>query len=261
MKPSLMRLYVNAGVLLFQVLPEVSLSSSLSLSLSHLCVIVFSANGTAADSRSFMNRSQHTHTHTYTIYRHATKLIHTENLIVPASLQRPSVSMQAHTVLAVCTYVSTPRTHTSRSDWRCYTHTSIFFLTYKPFNLTQTWRLCPIPVWPLNLGTKVDLDDNVWGTQNWRGGGQQWGGGMGSKGGVETKICARKTDFCAQQTDNTALLSPVLSLLVLSSFSSPLSLHPYPRESVFLPESAKGWCHCPPMRATGARDEMINVEV
>lgn len=90
-----------------------------------------------------------------------------------------------------------PQEHTLADRTVDATHTSIFFLTCKPFNLTQTWRLCPIPVSPLNLGTKVDLDDNVWGTQNWRGGrgGQQWGCGVGSKGGVETKICARKLTF------------------------------------------------------------------
>lgn len=80
----------------------------------------------------------------------------------------------------------------------------------------------------------MDLDDTVWGPQSW---GPHWG--LGSKGGKNKDLCAL-TDFCLQQTYKTALLSPVLSLLVLSSFSSPFSLHPYPRESVFLPESAKG---------------------
>lgn len=52
----------------------------------------------------------------------------------------------------------------------------------------------------------------------------------------------RETDL----QNSPALPGSLTSCPVL--FSSPLSLHLYPRESVFLPVSAKDWCHCPPMR-------------
>lgn len=117
-------------------------------------------------------------------------------------------------------------------------HTHLFF-DFQTFQSGPNLK-SPVAVLLLNLGTKVDLDDNV--CVCVCGGGHKTGGdnGVWAPKVEKNKDLCVLTDFCIQQTYKTALLSLVLSLLVLSSLSSPLSLHPYPRESVFLPESAKG---------------------
>lgn len=96
-------------------------------------------------------------------------------------------------------------------------HTHLFF----DFQTFQSDLKSPIPVLPLNLGTKVDLDDNVWGTQNW---GPQ--SGLDSKGGEKQRSeCTYWLLHTADLQNSPALPGSLTScpvLFLLSSFSPSL---------------------------------------